>query len=75
MSKNRRWVECYSCENWQPVREDAFFDDEGDEWQECEFCETDFGPRMLLISGFDAEDNQMTTEEKEGYEQRINRRK
>jgi hypothetical protein len=54
----KRYIYCGFCKKWQVVTEEAFFDDIGTEFQECEFCETDVGPKLILVSGFDLEESQ-----------------
>lgn len=75
MTTNKRWTQCGRCNNWQPVREDAFFDYVGTEWQECEFCESDTGPNLVLIEGFNWNEDEIDIEDKQKYEQRINNNK
>jgi|688.fasta_scaffold598711_1 hypothetical protein len=71
MSKNRQWVLCNSCENWQPVREkEIFIDLEGYTWQACEFCERDDGPTIIEVDGQTYTTEQLSKEEVEEYEQR-----
>jgi hypothetical protein len=76
MSKEKRWTQCSCCDNWQPIRDDeAFTDIMGNRWQQCEFCETDSGPRIIMIDGYDYDEQELTKEELKEYEQRTNHNK
>jgi hypothetical protein len=71
-----RWMCCPWCYNVQPVT-DPHFNYGGFEQAECEFCESDTGPRMVLLPDWEVTD---TTDEeinmdKRKYEQRTNNNK